>query len=132
MYHPKQRVIDAAIKRMFDEIDHILEERYRGRFPLHPARPQHGTTANPAADGLFNIGASFSPGYGSSYGRGYVIDVHLATLANVPDQLHHQIEREVVTLIRQKLPEYLPDRELTVHQDGNLFKIVGDFTLGGV
>ncbi|AFG37706.1 hypothetical protein [Spirochaeta africana] len=132
MYHPKQREIDAAIKRMFDEIDHILEDRYRGSFPLHPARPQHGTTANPSADGLFNIGASFSPGYGSTHGRGYVIDVHLATLADVPASVYHQIEQETVELIQEKLPQYLPNRTLEVRQDGSLFKIVGNFRLGDI
>ncbi|MFW5801622.1 MAG: hypothetical protein ACOCVC_06290 [Spirochaeta sp.] len=130
MYHPEQRKIDEAMKRMFDDIDHELEERYKGRFLLHPSRPRRGTTANPAADGLFNIGASFSPGYGSELGRGYVLDVHLATLENISPEERRQIEDDAVRLIRQKLPHYFPDRDLRLERDGSLFKIIGDFTLG--
>lgn len=130
MYHPKQRQLDTRLKKMFDTIDHDLEEEYGGTYALHPARPQRGQTANPAADGLFNIGVSFSPGYGSTYGRGYVVEVHIATLENVPLAARQHIEDRAASLIRNYLPRFFPDRELRLERENHAFKIIGDFSLG--
>lgn len=132
MYHHKQRDLDKRLKQLFDDVDREMEDRYGDRYQLHPSRPEEGETANPAADGLFNIGASFSPGYGTELGRGYVLDVDIATLEDVPDDVEQQIVEEAVDLIRQRLPEYFPDRSLRLERDGSLLKIVGDFTLGSV
>ncbi len=120
---------ENKLEALFDEIDHIMEDRYGDKYPLHPSRPERGATANPAADGLFNMGASFSAGYGSAHGRGYVVSIRLSTLARVPPIVMEQIEQEVVELLKQKLPRIFPDRDLRVERDGHSFKIIGDLSI---
>lgn len=121
---------DDLMKKMFDEIDHYIEDLYGDRYPLHPMRPARGETSNPEADGLFNIGAVFTPGYGSELGRGYLIDVSMSTLEKVCDEVRSEIYKVTSEKVRELLPVYFPDRELTVKQDKNHFKIQGDFKLG--
>jgi hypothetical protein len=132
MWHPKTIEFNARLKKLFDEVDAYIEDAYGGSYPPHPARPLRGETANPQADGLFNIGADFTPGYGSELGRGYLIDVTVATLENVDEALRREIYHKAVEKVRQLLPVYFPERPLSVRQDGNHFKIQGDFSLGSV
>ena len=120
---------EIKLKKVFDEIDDELEERFGALYDLHPSRPKRGTTSNREQDGLFDIGASFSPGFGSEYGRGYVVDVDMVTLEHVPDGVRAHIESKVVALLREKLPLYFPGRGLTVRLDGSVFKIFGDLSL---
>jgi len=120
------------MKSMFDRIDDWLEDRYGGAFQLHPNRPQRGRTSNREADGLFNIGAAFSLGYGSELGRGYVIRVEMSTLEHIPKRTRKQIESDVENLVREDLPRFFPGQSLTLERDGNLLKIIGDFNLGSV
>jgi len=120
------------MKSMFDEIDDWLEDRYGGRFRLHPNRPGRGSTSNRETDGLFNIGAAFSLGYGSKLGRGYVVQIEMSTLEHIPWETRSRIESDVENLVREKLPEFFPGRNLTLKRDGNLLKIIGDFNLGSV
>ena len=121
---------ERKLKAVFDAIDDALEEKYGRLFPLHPSRPRRGATSNREQDGLFNIGASFSAGFGSSRGRGYVIDVDMVTLSAVPADVRSLVLADVVTMLRRMLPESFPNRELRVEQDGNVFKIYGDLSLG--
>ncbi len=130
MEHHSLSNFDRKLKALFDEADDYLEEKYGGMYPLHPARAKRGVTANKQADGLFNIGASFSAGYGSEHGRGYVLDIDMVTLSEVPDEKEEEIEDDAVQFIRKKIPEYFPDRDLEVHRDGRTFKISGDLSLG--
>jgi glutathione S-transferase len=132
MRHPKLVEFDRKLKALFDSIDDYLEDKYGHLYPLHPARAERGKTSNKGQDGLFNVGVSFSPGYGSTYGRGYVIEVEMVTLANVPDYVREQIEQEVADVAAEKLPYYLPGRKLTVDRDGRLYKIHGDLSLGSL
>ena len=132
MRHPKLVEFERQLKAMFDSIDDYLEEEYGDLYPLHPARAKRGRTANKQQDGLFNVGANFTPGFASTYGRGYLIEVRMVTLANVPDYVREQIEQEVADLAAEKLPYYLPGRTLTVDRDGRLYKIHGDLSLGSV
>ncbi|MBN2652294.1 MAG: hypothetical protein JXR63_07920 [Spirochaetales bacterium] len=118
------------MKKMFDEIDDFLEDKYGDSFPLHPNRAKRGKTSNKESDGLFNVGVSFSAGYGSKYGRGYVVDIKLSTLSNVDQQLKEEITRETISLIGEKLKVYFPNRNLDVVKDRHVYKIVGDFALG--
>ena len=74
MWHPKMVEFDSRMKELFDEVDHYIEDLYGDRYDLHPVRPARGETANPEADGLFNVGAIFSPGFRSKLGRGYIIE----------------------------------------------------------
>ncbi len=130
MYHPKMNQFDRTFRAMFDEVTRHIEDLYGDRYPLHPVRPPRGTTSSPQSDGLFNIGADFTAGYGSRYGRGYVIDVHMATLENVPEDERSEIIGQVVRKLEELLPHYFPQRNLEVFCEGSHFKICGDFSLG--
>ena len=130
MRHPKAEAWELKLKIIFDQIDAELEEKYGHLYPLHPARPKHGTTANPEHSGLFNVRASFSGGFGSWLGAGYVVDVDLLTLSTVPARIEEQIEEEVVARLREELPQVFPGRNLEVTHDGRRFKIHGDLSLG--
>jgi hypothetical protein len=121
---------DKKLKNLFDEVDDHLEEKYGDRYPLHPRRARRGMTSNKAHDGLFNVGAAFSAGFGSEHGRGYVLDIDMVTLKDVPGTVEEEIENEAVDFIRRSLPRYFPDRDLRVERDGRTFKIIGDLRLG--
>ena len=123
---------DDRLKRLFDEVDSFIEDIYGGRYNLHPTRPARGQTANPEADGLFNIGANFTPGFGSDLGRGYLIDVSMSTLEKVDVDLRREIYEAAAEKVKELLPVHFPERELDVKRDGNHFKIQGDFSLGDV
>lgn len=106
-----------------------MEARYGDRFPLHPRRAEKGATADPSQDGLFDLGAAFSAGFGSDHGRGYVVSIRLSTLSRIPTKKMERIENEVVALLRKKLPEAFPHRALRVERDGHVFKIIGDLSI---
>lgn len=130
MRHPKAIAWEDRLKRVFDAIDDRLEDRYGHLFPLHPARPARGRTANRESDGLFDVGAAFSAGFGSKIGRGYVVEIRMATLSHVPAPVREDIEREVVRLLKAGLANEFPGRKLRVSRDGNVYKIHGDLSLG--
>ena len=130
MYHPKMTAFDDYLKKLFDEVDHYIEELYGDRYSLHPMRTERGETSNPEADGLFNIGANFTPGFISELGRGYIIDVKISTLEKVCDEVRQEIYNAAAEKVKELLPVYFPNRELTVQRDGNHFKILGDLSLG--
>ena len=129
MRHPKAEEWENRLKAVFDEIDRRLEERYGRDFPLHPARPPHGATANREHDGLFDLGAAFSAGFGSQQGPGYTLEIRMVTLQQIPPDIRSQIEAEVIDLLRQLLPAAFPNRTLRVSRDGLVFKIHGDLRL---
>ena len=83
-------------------------------------------------DGLFNIGASFSAGFGTQIGRGYVIDLHMSTLTKVDKDIKNRIEVDAIKLIKSLLPKYFPERKLEVSRDGSVYKIHGDLSLGSL
>lgn len=132
MYHPKTNEWDDSMKAMFDRVDAALEERYGGAWKLRRNRPALGTTSNPEADGLFNVGAFFTPGYGSELGRGYLVEVIVATEETVAPGKREEIESLVRDLLVALLPEYFPGRGLSVDRDGAMLKIHGDTGLGRV
>lgn len=129
VYSQKIRELDSKLKNIFNLIDDYLENNYGSIYHLHPNRPKRGATSNKASDGLFNVGASFSAGYGSVYGRGYVIEVDLATLDHVPEKVQADIENEVVDLLRGIIPEYFPNQDIRVSRDGNVLKIHGELVI---
>ena len=120
---------ESRLKRVFDRVDDYLEEKYGNRYPLHPARPARGATSSKSQDGLFNIGASFSAGYGSKRGPGYVVEVRMVTLSRVPQYLSDQIEADAVRRLVEELPGEFPDRELRVERDGPVYKIHGNLRI---
>jgi hypothetical protein len=60
--HPKADAFSAKLDALFNEVDVFLEEEWGEAYPLHPARPRHGETANPEMDGLFRAMPDFTPG----------------------------------------------------------------------
>jgi hypothetical protein len=130
MWHPKTVEFDERLKKLFDEVDDYIEDRYGERYVLHPVRPVRGETSNPEADSLFNIGANFTPGYGSELGRGYIIDISMSTLEKVDEGVRREIYEAAAEKVKELLPLHFPERELTVRRDKNHFKIQGDFSLG--
>ncbi|MDZ4199002.1 MAG: hypothetical protein U1E27_06930 [Kiritimatiellia bacterium] len=130
--HPKAVAWERRLKEIFDSIDSDLEERYGHQYNLHPSRPRRGTTSNPESDGLFNIGAAFSAGFGSKHGPGYLVEIRMATLDRVSAEEQERLEQEVVQMLRERLRQGFPDRKLTVSLDGHVFKIHGDLSLGRV
>lgn len=120
---------EEKLNHVLQKVDRILESRYGSLFAPHPARPSHGITANPQNDGLFRVTASFSPGFGSELGRGYVLQLDVMTLDRTDARQIEAIQREAVELIRANLEGAFPGRGLTVKRDGNVWKIVGDLSL---
>ncbi len=120
---------ETKLKQLFDQIDVELENRWGHDYPLHPSRPPQGRSSNPETDGLFNVGASFSAGYGSEYGRGYVIETRMVTLTQVDEETREEIRNYVARRVTELLPEYFPDRDLDVVRDGDLYKVTGDLSL---
>ncbi len=129
VFSHKIREFDRKLKKMFDLIDDYLENNYSEIYQLHPNRPKRGSTANKASDGLFNVGATFSPGYGSKHGRGYVVEVDIATLDHVPDKVQLEIENEVADLLREIIREQFPGQDIRVNRDGNVLKIYGELII---
>jgi len=130
--HWKTREFEETMKAMLDEVDAELERRYGETYPLHPARAEAGETTDRAQSGLFTVGALFSPGYGTEVGRGYILDVQIATLRDVPDEIEEEIDGVAASLIQDILPRYFPDRDLSVTREGRYYKIHGDLSLGVV
>ena len=129
MNNPHMAEWEKTLKKIFDIIDDHLEDKYGYLYPLHPARAQRGRTSNKSSDGLFNIGAAFSAGFGSSFGRGWVVDVTMVTLFKVPEEIKQKIYREVTEELKRLLDEYYPERDIKVAKDGNVFKIFGELGL---
>lgn len=126
------RDFQRSMIAMFDQIDGVLEDDYHGRWQLMRNRSPRGETSNASADGLFDVGAFFSPGYGSQHGRGYLVKIALKTREEVASETQEEIESKVHTLMLELIPKYFPDRELEVVREGKMFKIIGDFNLGKV
>jgi hypothetical protein len=128
--HPRVEAWESRLRSVFARIDGELEREFGGSLPRHPARAGHGTTTNPDSDGLFSLGASFTAGFGSGRGAGYIVEIRIATLARVPERLRLQIERRAIARLKEDLPAAFPERALEVVRDGPMWKIVGDLGLG--
>ena len=98
---------------------------------ITPSTPT-GKAANPSFDGLFSTSLAFTLGYGSKFGRGYVVNVEIRTLDKVSQYEEADIRGAAFSFISQNLKKYLPDNDLQIVQDGNVMKIIGDFSLGEV
>ena len=125
----RRELWEDALQRVLSFVDRTLEARHGARWPLHPARPPDGTAANPQYDGLFRVTASFSAGYGSERGPGYLFRVEPVTLSSVPPEERAALEDEAVALLRDGLRREFPDRDLRVERDGGAYKIFGDLSL---
>lgn len=132
MDHPKTVEFDARMKALFDRLDAVLEERHAGRWRPRRNRPERGATANPEADGLFNLGVFFDPGYGSGTGRGYLVEALIAVEGGAGDEERAEIESELAALLEAELPKAFPERRLRLVREGRMLEIVGDLSLGSV
>ena len=121
---------DRKLKKIFDEVDDCLEERYGSLYRLHPSRLKRGEASSKSHDGLFNVGASYTAGFGSVYGKGYAIEIRMVTLEKRDPSLVQEIEEEVKKMLEEKLASVFPERKLFVGRDGHVLKIHGDFSLG--
>ena len=130
MRDPRVIAFELKLKKIFDQIDQELEREYGQLYERHPARPRRGETGNPEYDGLFNVGAGFTAGFGSKHGPGYIVEVRLVTLAHVPASVQKKVEKKTVARLRQLLPAAFPNRTLQVDVDGHVMKIHGDLQLG--
>jgi len=120
---------EETLKAVFDALDHELETEYGDRYPIHPARPKRGKTANPEDDGLFNIGAAFSAGFGSKYGPGYVVEIRIATLSRVPHAIREEIKQKIFRRLKERVPAAFPGKKLHVSEENGLIRIHGDLSL---
>lgn len=120
---------ELKLKNIFDKIDDFLEAKYGKKFLLHPSRLPQGEASNKEDDGLFDLGASFSAGFGTESGPGYIFKVRFATLQKVPSDFQKEIEIEVVELLEKFLPEEFPDKKLQVGFEDGIYKIFGDLSL---
>ena len=132
MYHASLEKWQKKLKRILDGLDDYLENEYGGRYTLHPARSPRGTTINKSHSGLFDIVSSFTAGKGSEFGRGYIVDIHMATLENIPEKVKKEIDHIVIEHLRNTLPAIFPGRNLKVNMDKNVIKIHGDLSLGEI
>jgi len=126
----KQDKLEESLTKMCLELDSYLEDKYGEKYPRHPNRMKRGEAASGNYDGLFSAGTKFTLGYGSSEGRGYIVDIDIVTLSWVKKEEEKQIIDDGISYLKDLLPKYFPDRKLEIKHDGNLYKIVGDFSLG--
>ena len=129
MRHPLAEAWEQQLEAVLQETDRKLEKCFRHLYRRHPARPAHGTTANRRYDGLFHITANFTAGFGSSSGPGYVLTIGFATLDKVTATDRATVEGRALEMIRSRLPEVFPDRNLRIIRDGEVWKIIGDLSL---
>jgi len=129
---PRQEELESSLNVLCNELDNYLEDTYEGVFGRHPNRPERGSGANPSFDGVFCTTAAFTLGYGSDYGRGYLINIDVRTLERVSQDQMEEIKNRAFVFTQSKLPVIFPSRRLEIVRDGNLLKIIGDFSLGDV
>jgi len=120
---------EETLKSVFDAMDAELEAEYGMDYPLHPSRPKRGETANPEDDGLFNVGAAFSAGFGSKYGPGYVVEIRIATLSRVPEAVRAEIKEKIFQGLEKRLPAAFPGKNLRVTKENGVIRIYGDLSL---
>lgn len=128
MRHRKAKEWEKRLKTVFDKIDIELEQQYGDRFDRHPARPAHGSTSSREMDGLFNVGASYSAGFGSKLGPGYVVDIRLSTLQRIPKDLKLELRDKVQAMLIEALPDAFPGKELHVDTERSHLRIHGDLS----
>ena len=128
MRHRKAIEWEKKLQGVFEQIDIALEEEFRGRFMLHPARAEHGSTSNREMDGLFNVGASYSAGFGSRFGAGYVVDIRVSTLQRVPLPFKKELREQVQAMLSERLPIAFPGKNLTVSKELRHLRIHGDLS----
>lgn len=126
----KQDELERTLTQMCLKLDTYLEDKYGEKYPIHPNRLKRGKAASGNYDGLFSAGSKFTLGYGSNEGRGYIVDIDIVTLSWVNSEDEKAIIKDGINYLKSLLPEFFPNRKLEIKKDGNLYKIIGDFSLG--
>ena len=129
MRNPHVEDWEEKLNALLRQVDAVLEEEYGEVVPRHPSRLAHGETDNPQNDGLFRITATFTAGFGSQLGRGYVVTIEPVTLDTFPQCKWGEVERKACRMIRAGLEDVLPGRNLKLQRDGDVWKITGDLSL---
>lgn len=124
-----QEQLEEQFSQMAKALDNELEDSFGHKHQLHPNRPKRGMAANPSFDGLFATTFAFTLGYGSTHGRGYIVNIDLRTLECISSEEKTQIQNFAFTYLTENISNFFPDRELSVVHDGRLIKIVGNFSL---
>ncbi len=127
MTHPSRVALEQALQKIADSTDDALEDAFGERYNLHPNRLKRGKTQNKSNDGLFNAGFTFTPGYGSTYGRGYVLQFHISTLDRVPTEVFTLFEQFAAQHIQSILPQYFLTDAVELVREKTHYKLVGDF-----
>ena len=117
---------EETLRRVLDQLDDLLEDRFGHPHSLSRNRPPRGATANRKYDGLFAVEAKFSMGYGRREGPGYSVEIRMATFEDVPDDIRQQIHDLVGEVLRTEIPNAFPDKELQVTAKWPHFLIHGD------
>ena len=130
--HPKQEALEEKMSLLCQSLDNHLEDLYGSHYKIHPNRMKRGKGSNPSFDGLFSTSLAFTLGYGSKYGRGYVVNVDIRTLEKVSPYDMVKIRAEAFSYISRNLKTFIPGHEFEIVQDGEVMKVVGDFSLGEV
>lgn len=120
---------EEKLFKILRNVDVELEQKYGDTLPLHPVRAPHGTTSNPQYDGLFRLTASYSAGYGSKLGPGYIFRVEFVTLEKVDESLRKTIENYAINRVKEDIDKVFLNVDLNVARDGNVIKIYGDLSL---
>ncbi len=129
MRNPLVEAWEEKLNAMLRSADRALEDRFGEEYILHPARLPDGATANPQQDGLFRVTATFTPGFGSTLGKGYVLNIDIVSLKEIPAEFREKIEAFAVEWIERQLPDSFPGKDLHVQRDGTIWKITGDLSL---
>lgn len=129
MCNPLVEAWEEKLNSLLCQVNVKLEEEYGTVVPRHPARLAHGETPNPQNDGLFRVAATFTSGFGSVWGKGYVLDIEPVTLDVFPPDIWARVEAKACKMIQDGLDSVLPGRGLELKRDGTLWKIIGDLSL---
>ncbi|BCR21540.1 hypothetical protein [Borrelia sp. HM] len=109
------------------DVDYILENEFGSFYEIHPSRPSRGSASNGILDGLFRVTTSFTLGYGSKFGRGYLIIIEIITLNVVDEEFTNKVIKRGIKVFAEKLKEKFPEKNLSIVYDINVYKIIGDF-----
>jgi len=117
---------ERALRRVLDQIDDLLEDRFGQTYALTRNRPPRGATANKRYDGLFAVEAKFSLGLGRREGPGYSVEVRMVTFSDIPEKVQTEIRQLVEETLGQEIPRAFPGRGVAVSDMESHFLIHGD------
>ncbi|UPA11800.1 hypothetical protein [Borrelia venezuelensis] len=121
---------ENALFKICLDVDCVLEDEFGNSYKVHPSRLSRGKAANGLLDGLFRVTTSFTLGYGSKFGRGYLVIIEIITLDMVDIEFSNRVIERGIKVFGEKLKERFPGKKLFIVQDINVYKIIGDFFSG--